>query len=372
MRTPWIWSVSLGRWWGVHLRLHLFFFLFAALLTYVATIVNVLHYSPVDPQTAVAPNGLVLICPLALLLSVLLHEIGHVVVARHLGGVADEIVLSPLGGLAPVRVPYEPHSELVACMAGTLVNAAICCFCAALLVARGEQAAVSSLVAMDINFFHGGEAFDVTNVIRLVFWLNWSLILVNLLPVFPFDGGRSLHAVLSFLWPELDSNQASLSIIRLGKVVALLLLVVAFQFSPAKDFHQPPVWLALSLLAIYVFFCSRLEELLLAEAEHHEDTVFGYDFSQGYTSFEQSIERSMATEEEPPPKQPKSPVRFIRSWLEQRKARQEQRLREQETEDERRVDEILAQLHEGGMKSLSAEDRALLERVSKRYRSRPT
>ena len=369
MRTPWIWSVSLGRWWGVHVRLHLFFFLFAVLVAYAASMVVM------TPPGAVT-NWFGLICPYVLLLSVLLHEIGHVMVARHLGGIADEIVLGPLGGLAPVRVPFEPHSELVAMMAGTLVNATICCFCAVGLVVVGDSANPGELLAIPVTLFNANQDLTPGNFIRFVFLLNWALILVNLLPVFPFDGGRALQAVLGFLWPELDHKQVSVSITRLGKVVALLILVLAWYHNqhqpPPLEIAQPPLWLALVLLSIYIFFCSRLEELQLADAEQSDDSVFGYDFSQGYTSFERSLELSMAEEVESIPKKPKSPFQFVRSWWEHRKAKQAQMLREQEVEDERRVDEILAQLHKGGMSSLSPEDRALLERVSKRYRSRPT
>lgn len=362
MRTPWIWSVSLGRWWGVHLRLHLFFFLFATFTVYITS-----HALP-------EPNWLGFVCPLALLLSVLLHEVGHVVVARKLGGVADEIVLSPLGGLSAVRVPYEPHSELVAIMAGTLVNATVCLICAiALVVIDAEQANLTQLLAIAVSYFDQPQPLNAVSVLKLVFWLNWSLILVNLIPAFPFDGGRSLHAVLSFLWPELEPKQSLVTICRLGKVISVLLLLCAWNEFPSRDLPQPsaqpPAWLALALLSIYVFFCSRREELQQAEAEHDDDTVFGYDFSQGYTS----LERSLTDEEEPDSKTTTSPFRFVQAWIDKRKAEQHKRALEQEREDEKRVDEILGRLHDGGgLHSLSAEDRALLERVSKRYRSRPT
>ena len=355
MRTPWIWSVSLGRWWNIHVRLHLFFFLFAVF------VINISSLALVEPRLGI-------ICPIALLLSVLLHEIGHVVVARKLGGVAYEIVLSPLGGLSPVRVPYEPHSELVAIMAGTLVSAAICFVCAlSLFVIQGDQAKLAELLSITTSYLTAGQELSVATLLRLVFWLNWSLILVNLIPAFPFDGGRSLHAVLSFLWPELEPKQAILTICRLGKIISVLLLACAWnEFEPSSP-SQPPAWLALVLLSIYVFFCSRREELQQAELERNEDTVFGYDFSQGYTS----LELSLVEDDEPQQKKSASPFRFVQKWIEKRKAEQKRRMVEQEREDENRVDEILSRLHEGGMHSLTPEDRALLDRVSKRYRSRP-
>ena len=359
MRTSWVWSISLGRWWNVHVRLHLFFFLFAVFVVYTSN------------QATDGVNPLGLICPIALFLSVLLHEIGHVFAARKLGGVADEIVISPLGGLSPVRVPYEPHSELVAIMAGTLVNAAICCISAlALFALRPWPTSFEpiSLLNITASYFGPDHASSLGfEVLCLVFWLNWSLILVNLIPALPFDGGRSLHAVLGFLWPELEPRQSLLTICRLGKIISVLFLFLAYFKFDANIVpqDQPPAWVALALLSIYIFFCSRREEIQQAEAERDEESVFGYDFSQGYTSLERSLE-----EKAEPEKKPSSLFHFYYDWMKKRKEAHEQRLREQEVDDENRVDEILSRLHEGGMQSLSSDDRALLDRVSKRYRSR--
>lgn len=367
MRTPWIWSVSLGRWWNVHVRLHLFFFLFAVFAIHIST------------STALVPNWVGYACPVLLFASVLLHEIGHVLVARKLGGQADEVVIGPLGGLSAIRVPYEPHSELVAIMAGTLVSASICFVCAlSLVLLQGNSEELVHLLGIGVSYFDPKHTFHSVQIslLQLLFWLNWSLILVNLIPCFPFDGGRSLQAVLSFLWPEAEPKQTLITLCRLGKVVSVILLVLAWYTMPENDpialaessAAQPPAWIAYILLSIYVFFCSRREELQQAEVEHDDDTVFGYDFSQGYTS----LERSLAASDESKLKKRTSAMGYFRAWVENRRAEQLRRQEEQEREDETRVDEILTRLHEGGMHSLSPDDQALLNRVSQRYRSRPT
>lgn len=357
MRTPWIWSVSLGRWWNVHVRLHLFFFLFALFAIYLTS------------SNFSEPNWLGVVCCVALFVSVLLHEIGHVVVARRLGGVAEEIVLAPAGGLSPARVPYEPHAELVVLMAGTLVNAAICFICGVALAFVGTETQLVDLLRPTIDFLEPGKPLDEESVLQLVFWINWSLVLVNLIPAFPFDGGRSLHAVTSFFWPDADARRALGVVCRLGKVIAVILLVLAwFTFEPSPmGGAQPPRWLIFALLSIYVYFNSRREEMQQAESEHEDDTVFGYDFSQGYTS----LERSLVDDDEmnEAHNQPPRPSIFSR-WMEKRRLAREERERVQELEDERRVDEVLEQLHTHGMRSLSPDDRSLLDRVSKRYRSR--
>ncbi len=108
-----------------------------------------------------------------------------------------------------------------------------------------------------------------------------------------------------------------------------------------------------------LFFSAKQEMARLDESEL-EDELFNYDFSQGYTSLERHFDR---------PRRDGGPG-TLRRWIAHR---QEARLRKQrmiEEEEERRVDEILVRLHEAGMTGLSSKDRALLDRVSARYRNR--
>jgi len=118
-----------------------------------------------------------------------------------------------------------------------------------------------------------------------------------------------------------------------------------------------PAWFVLGMLALFIFFQSRREIERIEEHEVDEE-LFGYDFSQGYTSLES------------PHEAPRPRGNAFSRWWERRRAMREQRRIETEAEEERRVDEILVRLHDGGMKALSAEERALLQRVSARYRNR--
>ncbi len=353
MRDPWIWSVGFGRWWNVQVRLHLFFILFAVFAFYLSS-------QPYLGQ----PNWLGVACVVVLLTSVLLHEIGHIVVARRLGGIGDEIVIGPLGGLSSVRVPYEPHSELVALMAGPLVNTGLCLIAAVGLVITSNIELVGLLNPLSPNLIADGTTSTLTVVLKLVFWINWLLILFNLIPVFPFDAGRALRAVLTFLWPELDAHQSLLTVARLSKVAAAALLVAAWLVMNNQS-NAVPLWFVLTLLAIFVFFNARREEILSAEVASGDEHVFGYDFSQGYTSFERSLD---SEEKGSTPAEPR--INAFQRWLEKRRVAHERRLQEQESEDEKRVDEILSRLHQHGMHNLSRDDRELLQRVSNRYRSR--
>jgi len=291
-----------------------------------------------------------------LFVSVLLHELGHCLAVIRLGGRINEIVIWPLGGLLPVRVPHEPQRELAAVLAGPLVNLLLCLACAPLLSVTGDANLHGLLHPLRPAGLTDGLAWAI--VLKLAFWINWMLLILNLLPAFPFDGGRAVRAALSVLWPVSGHLHASHVVARTARLAAVVLLIVAVLVHAPNNTSLVPTSFALALLAIFIFFSARHEEEQQVEAEM-EESEFGYDFSQGFTSLER--------EEHGPEEDPQSP---LGRWLENRREANRRRQEENEAEDEHRVDEILARLHETGMDGLSAEDRALLDRVSKRYRSR--
>jgi hypothetical protein len=117
-----------------------------------------------------------------------------------------------------------------------------------------------------------------------------------------------------------------------------------------------PIWFALLLLAIFLYFSAKQEAAKADELTEPEEP-FGYDFSQGYTSLERSQQQRVEERVGP-----------VHRWLSQRKEAQLLKQREVEAEEESRVDDILGRLHANGIESLSGEDRLLLDRVSARYR----
>ena len=108
---------------------------------------------------------------------VLLHEFGHVMACRQVGGTANRVVLWPLGGLAFVSPPLRPGASLWTTVAGPLVNVVL----APLLIV------LASVTAADTDANH--------LLVRLA-WFNGVILVFNLLPIFPLDGGRILQAVL--------------------------------------------------------------------------------------------------------------------------------------------------------------------------------
>src|SRR5262245_21716199 len=142
---------------------------------------------------------------------VLLHELGHAFACRQVGGSVDKVVLWPLGGLAYVSPPPRPWAELWCLAAGPLVNLLLVPVSFAVLMV-GVWARWATL------------APDVWLLLQALAVINVGLLVFNLLPIYPLDGGRILRAVIwFFLGQRLSLAVASF----LGLIGGVLLLAAA-------------------------------------------------------------------------------------------------------------------------------------------------
>ena len=123
---------------------------------------------------------------LALFVIVLIHEFGHALACRQVGGRADRIVLWPLGGVAYVDPPPRPGATLWSIAAGPLVNVAL--FPILWVAVRGSR--IAGLPASQHDIFH---------LLQSVFYINFFLLAFNILPIYPLDGGQILRSLLWFV-----------------------------------------------------------------------------------------------------------------------------------------------------------------------------
>ena len=265
------WSLSVGRWGRVHVRVHALFIATAIIVAFLATC-----------QPAHDSVGYALASVSILAASVLVHEAGHCLAAARSGGNPEQIILGPLGGMLPIDVPREREAELITALAGPLANLAVMLVTLPLLLASdlGVAGLLNPLHPTDLL---GGAWWAVA--LRLTFWINGLLATVNLLPAFPLDGARMLRALL---WPTLEPRVAGHVAVRASRFVALGLCVMAWFVSDEKLAGVVPAWVPLALLAMFLYFKSHQEAARLDEADWDED-LFAYDFSQGYTSLERSF-----------------------------------------------------------------------------------
>jgi Zn-dependent protease len=334
MRDLLSWNLPLGRWGGVQVRLHFIFILFAVVALHLADRADLLGYAAMSLAI--------------LLVSVVLHEFAHCFAAWKTGGHADQIILWPFGGLMHVNVTQDPQIEFVTALAGPVVNLAVCLILLPAIIA--SQSGVMSLLnplsppvpLVQLGWQDG---------LRMTFWINWLLAIVNLLPAYPLDGGRAMRAVL---WQRWDYYRAAVVMVRIAMGTAITMFLLALVVQSRYEYASLP----LVLFGLFLFFSARQEAERVREHETGDGSL-GYDFSQGYTSLERHD--APRRERKPGP---------LKRWLKARRAARIERQQQQEISEERRVDEILARLHETGMAGISEEDRALLDRVSARYRDR--
>jgi Zn-dependent protease len=287
-----------------------------------------------------------------LLVSVLIHEFFHVFGARWTGGSADEILVWPGGGLAFPRPASNLYSEIMTTAAGPLANMLLCLVTFPLVYYYAAGGAFVAGTFNPIYIPERGEVEILEYVVLLTFALNWTLLLLNLLPVYPLDGGQILLALLA---DRYERETARFAAMRIGLAVGFVCAVCGLAFHDPEA-NRDLIWLVfigmlLLSMNLYHFLMSQL-------SDQFDDSFLGYDFSQGYTSLEKSAEHE--TERRPGPIQ-----RWKMRRAEQRRLREEQ----ERAETEERMDALLDKVHREGMEALTDAERRFLKKASSRYRS---
>ncbi|HJS84849.1 MAG TPA: site-2 protease family protein [Acetobacteraceae bacterium] len=200
------WSIPVGSVRGTVIRVHITFLLFLLWI-------GVAHYA--QGGAPAAAQGIAFI--ILLFLCVLLHEFGHVFAARHYGVQTPDITLLPIGGVARLeRIPEEPTQELLIALAGPAVN---------LVIGICIYLALGGLVPV--------EGYEVQNpgisLFSRLAWVNFFLVLFNLIPAFPMDGGRVLRALLAY---RLGYGRATQIAASIGQGVAFLFGILGLFGNP--------------------------------------------------------------------------------------------------------------------------------------------
>lgn len=216
------WSLTIGSLAGTAIRLHFTFVLF---LVWIG-LTRYLAHGPAAAADSLAFMVLLFLC-------VLLHEFGHIFMGRRFGVKTPEVILSPIGGIANMeRIPHDPWQELLVAIAGPLVNVVI----AALLIV-GFGIGAERLAAV---------SFETSTLAERLAFVNVMLVMFNLVPAFPMDGGRILRAILSMLMEPLEATRWAA---RIGQGFAFLFVLLGLFFNPI-----------LMLVGIFIYFAAASEE----------------------------------------------------------------------------------------------------------------
>jgi Zn-dependent protease/CBS domain-containing protein len=236
------WSIKIARIAGTEVKIH---FTFVLLLIWI----GLGYYASGGAQAAV--EGIAFI--VALFGCVLLHEFGHALMARRFGISTPDITLLPIGGVARLqRMPDRPGQEILVALAGPAVNVVIAGVLYLVLGRMGDPSDVERLASPQTELLHKLAAVNV------------SLVLFNLLPAFPMDGGRVLRAALAMF---MSYSRATQIAARLGQGMALLFgLFGLFSGSPILMFVALFVYLAAAQESSYAQMKEIVQGLQVADA----------------------------------------------------------------------------------------------------------
>ena len=319
----WTWTFRLGRIWGIDVRVHWSLLLFILWRTATA-------------GRGLPPGWIPFIVGIQLCLFgiVLLHELGHCWAARRSGLHASHIILWPLGGLAMIGGGLDdPKTEIKVALAGPMTN----------LVLAAPAALVLLLMGAPISPFR--PPIRPLSVLLLNFFmeLNLILLLFNLIPCFPMDGGRALRALLTM---KMGRPRAS---VITAKIAMGLCVVMALYGLASQHFF-------LILIAVFIGFQAYREHQIYSQAARSGAGVEMYWRGQRISMGRGGIQVEPQRRSRPGWLQRYRTRRATKKWLKQKDRVEKMKLS---------VDEILDKMNEVGFEGLTPEEQRILREASK-------
>jgi len=232
-------AFKIGRIFGIDVKVHWTFFLLLLFFGYLGF----------QDSQSIAGTFVTILLVLALFVCVLLHEFGHSIVAQRLGLEVPDITLLPIGGVARLKtLPEKPWDEVKIAVAGPLVNV------------------VLAPIFFALAFFFGVDLTQVSNPITAqsspggaLFYLgiiNVALVVFNMIPAFPLDGGRVLRGLLATRFGAVRATDISAAI---GQSLAFGLFLLAIL--------GPSINPLLALIAVFIFFGASGEAQMVRQRE---------------------------------------------------------------------------------------------------------
>ena len=344
------WTANFGRWWGVALQVHLFFLLFAAVVFCVEW-----HYLQTPGRLA----GTAVVTVLVVLMMAISHELAHAFAATTLGGRLKQLVVTPWGGRSTILMPPTAHEQLIVHSAGPFFNATIFAIGALLLTTTGQE---SFWRLIDpLRPFPLQAGMIEISLVKIVTWVNFQMLIVNLIPAFPFDASRMIRSGVLAYNPRTPVVNLENAILGMGIASGLLMFLFAWLCRDLNYGEIQPTWFVLVVTGVLLIFAARYgyhEQVVEAQRDLHMlDEYSNYQMLDD--DFETSESWMSEFEED-----------AIADWLHDQQPRSENAERSVAIDEETRVDAILKKVHEYGKEALTDEEKEFLNRISQQYRRR--
>lgn len=343
MRWFW-WSFRIGRLFDTDIRIH-----------WTLPLVFLYYMGEAQFFRSVSPLNILLFIfiPLILLfLSVTAHEFGHVFAGRKFGLFTGNIILTPIGGMVPVGPANTPYSEFYIAFAGPAVNLALAAGGLAIYLGLGGfwgwdillpfTKPLALIKCWGFRYTSPDNWGLGTTLIILYYFVEMQvfLFLFNMVVMaYPMDGGRCLYAVL---WSRQGQSRGMVNTCKVAKVFAVLMGIVAVIYSR----------IFLAVIAVFVFIQAHQTEQMYKMSGGNISFFGGDPYEFGHY-YDHKVERRKREQE----------------WLRENRKNE----KEDEVEDpnfQKKLDEILAKVHEHGMNKLTWRERRFLKKASRRYKDR--
>lgn len=209
---------------------------------------------------------------LTIFFCVVLHEFGHALMGKRFGFKTKDIILLPIGGVARFeKLPEKPQQEFLVAIAGPLVNFAI-----ALLLYMVNPSGLSNILDQGIVTVNSG------NFLTLLWMVNLTLGLFNLIPAFPMDGGRIFRALLSIFQPREKATKIAASV---GFLVAVAFIFLGLFYNPF-----------LIIMGAFIIFAASSESTMVSTQALLEGHTVGEIVMHSFASLDKDLTIAEASE----------------------------------------------------------------------------
>lgn len=346
--TSEIWSLCIGRWRGVEVRLHI-------LLPVLALVGLLLATKHIATPQVIGWAFAVLV------LSVACHEVARVIAAARVGGHADAIVLGPVGGWTKLHLPVDPPAHIATALAGPMAL-----FVLMVAVGCGLALAGNDHVLQLLNLYNPriprlavsevdtiGTVDSILPIVgQLAVWINCWLFLISLMPIDPCAGAELMRSVL---WPIVGRTTAAslTSLVALGASVLAVLLALVLPHDLSGG--HVPTWFPLGVAALFLLYGG-------SRTSHERRYDVGLAIDELDSDDELWLSGEWIEEDRE--------AVLVEHLQDKQQEALDRKRREREASEDARVDAILARMRHTSFEQLSDEDRAVLKRASRRYRKR--
>ena len=344
-----VWSVSVGRWFGVPVRIHV------SLLLFIALIFGIEWHLRGFIEPLFVGTGIV--TSLVLIGSILVHEFAHLFAVSNLGGHCNGMLLTPWGGNSDNTLLEGGHSRAIVHMAGPFISGMIFLFGAAVLI-RHTNTSLESLVNPLSPHGFRFSSWERTTL-EIVTWVNFQLLIVNLLPCFPFDGAAALRAMIESMEFDVPRHRIESTVMAIGHGLAFTMLGMAWLLHGYDGGEIQPAWFVLLVSGITLIFTARYS---FAKETAYDDPDWDDLENAEYDSMyeEGDFFHFGETDEDGSYSQ----------WLLEKQHARDAMEKDGEADEERQADEVLEKLHQSGITALTEDEKRILDRFSARIRRR--